>query len=312
MAYILAHYDQLAEEILYQTEGNIDAVVVGAGTGGTVAGIARKIKEKSPHTLVVAADPIGSILAIPADLNVDGPAYKVEGVGYDFIPKTCMRESVDYWVKTEDVSTFKCARELISKEGLLVGGSSGGVLFAALKFIKDKGWENDNTKRVVCVFQDSIRNYITKFLSKEWCIENKMLPYEELKEEGNPFNGVQLSTLNFPQIFSFEDLTVAQARDLFEQGVRIIPIRKDNNIDSAILPKKFLELVVLKNLKPTDSALKTKTKDFVIVPDSLDAGQLSKLLERNEAVIVERRSADQSAIEKLWAASAVDLFKLIK
>lgn len=312
MAYILAHYDQLAEEILYQTEGNIDAVVVGAGTGGTVAGIARKIKEKSPHTLVVAADPIGSILAIPADLNVDGPAYKVEGVGYDFIPKTCMRESVDYWVKTEDVSTFKCARELISKEGLLVGGSSGGVLFAALKFIKDKGWENDNTKRVVCVFQDSIRNYITKFLSKEWCIENKMLPYEELKEEGNPFNGVQLSTLNFPQIFSFEDLTVAQARDLFEQGVRIIPIRKDNNIDSAILPKKFLELVVLKNLKPTDSALKTKTKDFVIVPDSLDAGQLSKLLERNEAVIVERRSADQSTIEKLWAASAVDLFKLIK
>lgn len=312
MAYILAHYDQLAEEILYQTEGTIDAVVVGAGTGGTVAGIARKIKEKSPHTLVVAADPIGSILAIPADLNVEGPAYKVEGVGYDFIPRTCMRESVDYWVKTEDVSTFKCARELISKEGLLVGGSSGGVLFAALKFIKDKGWENDKTKRVVCVFQDSIRNYITKFLSKEWCIENKILPYEELKEEGNPFNGIELSTLNFPQVFSFEDLTVAQARDLFEQGARIISIRKDNNIDSAILPKKFLELVVLKNLKPTDSALKTKTKDFVIVPDSLDAGQLSKLLERNEAVIVERRSADQSTIEKLWAASAVDLFKLIK
>lgn len=164
----------------------------------------------------------------------------------------------------------------------------------------------------MCVFQDSIRNYITKFLSKEWCIENKILPYEELKEEGNPFNGIELSTLNFPQVFSFEDLTVAQARDLFEQGARIIPIRKDNNIDSAILPKKFLELVVLKNLKPTDSALKTKTKDFVIVPDSLDAGQLSKLLERNEAVIVERRSADQSTIEKLWAASAVDLFKLIK
>lgn len=107
-------------------------------------------------------------------------------------------------------------------------------------------------------------------------------------------------------------MTVAQARDLFEQGVRIIPIRKGDNIDSAILPKKFLELVILKNLKPSDSALKTKTKDFVIVPDSLDAGQLSKLLERNEAVIVERRSADQSTIDKLWAASAVDLFKFIK
>lgn len=115
LAYILAHYDQLAEEILFQTEGKIDAVVVGAGTGGTVAGIARKIKERSPHTLVVAADPIGSILAIPGELNVDGPSYKVEGVGYDFVPRTCMRESVDHWVKTEDVSTFKCARELISQ-----------------------------------------------------------------------------------------------------------------------------------------------------------------------------------------------------
>jgi len=70
---------------------------------------------------------------------------------------------------------------LIRKEGLLVGGSAGSVLQAAFSFIKEKGWENDKSKRVVCVFSDSIRNYITKFLSKEWCIENQILPYEELK-----------------------------------------------------------------------------------------------------------------------------------
>jgi len=107
-------------------------------------------------------------------------------------------------------------------------------------------------------------------------------------------------------------LTVGQAKYLFEQGVRAIPIRVGDNIDSAILPKKFLEMVILKKLKPTDSALKTKTKEFVLVPDSLDAGQLSKILERHETVFVEKRSADKSKIEKLWAASAVDLFKLIK
>jgi cystathionine beta-synthase len=175
---------------LYQTEGKIDAVIIGAGTGGTIAGIGRKIKERLPSCQVVAADPVGSILAIPASLNVEGPPNKVEGIGYDFIPRTCMRESVDYWVKTEDPESFLNARDLISKEGLLVGGSSGAVLFAAKQFIKDKGWQGDKTKRVVCVFQDSIRNYITKFLSKEWCIENKFIPYEELKEEGNPFTGV--------------------------------------------------------------------------------------------------------------------------
>jgi hypothetical protein len=103
---------------------------------------------------------------------------------------------------------------------------------------------------------------------------------------GNPFNGIQLSTLNFPEVFSYDDLTVGQAKYLFEQGVRGIPIRVGDKVDTAILPKKFLELVVLKKLTSTDSALKAKTKDFVIVPDSLDAAQLSKVLERHETVFI--------------------------
>lgn len=276
MAYILAHYDQLAEEILYQTDGRVDAVVVGVGTGGTIAGIARKIKEKSPTTIIVGADPIGSILALPGELNVPGGAYKVEGIGYDFVPRTCARECIDCWYKTEDVSSLTYARKLIRREGLLVGGSAGAVVDTAFKFIKDKGWENDKSKRVVLVFSDSIRNYITKFLSKEWCVENQILPYEELKEEGNPYNGQTLSSLNLPTIHSYDDLTVGQAKYLFEKGEKIIPIRVGETIDSAILPKKFLELIVLKKLKLTDSALKTKTKEFVIVPDTLDVAQLTK------------------------------------
>lgn len=312
MAYILAHYDQLAEEILYQTDGKVDAVVVGVGTGGTIAGISRKIKEKSPNTLIVGADPIGSILAIPAELNVEGKPNKVEGIGYDFIPRTCQRSCVDHWVKTDDLESFRNSRELISKEGLLTGGSAGSVFEAAKQFIKSQGWENDKTKRVVCVFQDSIRNYITKFLSKEWCVENGFLSYDELKEEGHPLNGIKLSEVKFPEVEAVEDITVAQARDLFAKGVRIIPIRVGNTVDSVIFPKKFLELVALKKLKSEDSALKTKFKDFVLIPETLDAAQLSKMVERHDAVLIERRSGDNSQIEKLWAASAVDLITLIK
>ena len=221
-----------------------------------------------------------------------------------------MRTCVDHWVKTEDVGSLTSARDLLRKEGLLVGGSSGSVLVAAKQFIKEKGWENDKTKRVVCVFQDSIRNYITKHLSKEWCVEKEILPYDELKEEGHPLNGIPLSDVKFPEVQAHDDLTVQEAKELFEKGARIIPLRSNNKIEQVILPKKFLELVLLKKLKPTDSALKTRTKDFAIVPDFLDAAQLSKILERHEAVIVEKRNGDKS--EKLWAASASDLFCLLK
>lgn len=137
----IAHYDQLAEEIVYQCDGNIDAVIVGVGTGGQMTGIARKIKEKVPSAILVGADPFGSILAMPQKLNEGNyPVNKVEGIGYDFVPKTCERKYVDHWVKTDDFPSFKNARALIQKEGLLVGGSSGSVLQAAFDFIKEKGW----------------------------------------------------------------------------------------------------------------------------------------------------------------------------
>ena len=76
------------------------------------------------------------------------------------------RSAVDHWIKTDDPPSFLNARAIIQKEGLLVGGSAGSVIEAMEKFVKSKGWENDKTKRIVCVFSDSIRNYITKFLNK--------------------------------------------------------------------------------------------------------------------------------------------------
>jgi cystathionine beta-synthase len=176
----IAHYDETAEEILYQCDGKLDAIVVSVGTGGAITGIARKIKERSPNTIVVGVDPHGSILAMPQTLNTIQASYKVEGIGYDFIPKVLDRNYIDQWVKISDIPSFKYARELIQKEGLLVGGSSGSTFEGAVEFCKRMGWGKD--KRVVIVFSDSVRNYITKFLSKEWCIENKMISYDELKE----------------------------------------------------------------------------------------------------------------------------------
>lgn len=266
----------MAEEIYYQCDGRLDAVVCGVGTGGTIAGIARKMKILNPNILMVGADPFGSILSIPASLNTEAPPNKVEGIGYDFVPKTCMRESVDKWYKTDDLPSFTNSRALIRQEGILCGGSAGSVLQAATAFIKEMGWENDKSKRVVCVFSDGVRNYLTKFLSKEWCIENKFLSEDELKQPDHPFNGVSLSELNLPEIKSYEDLTVNEAKDLFNNGALVVPLRTGEEISSVIFAKKFLELVCLKKLKGTDSATKTKTKDFAVLSNKIDVAQLCK------------------------------------
>ncbi|CAB4010831.1 cystathionine beta-synthase isoform X1 [Paramuricea clavata] len=153
----LAHYDSTAEEILDQCDGKLDMVVIGAGTGGTVTGIARKIKEKSPNCKIIGVDPYGSVLAEPSELNeTDVTLYQVEGIGYDFIPTVLDRSLVDKWVKTEDKESFLMARRLIREEGLLCGGSSGTAMVAAMKAAKDL----EEGQRCVVILPDSVRNYM--------------------------------------------------------------------------------------------------------------------------------------------------------
>lgn len=158
----LAHYENTAEEILWACDDKIDYVVVGAGTGGTVTGIGKKLKERISDVKVVAVDPVGSILADPSVREIKG--YEVEGTGYDFIPAALDRSLVDQWVKTTDTDSFYTARRLIREEGILCGGSSGANVWAGLEVAK--GLPKD--KRVVIILPDSIRNYMTKFVNDDW------------------------------------------------------------------------------------------------------------------------------------------------
>jgi len=116
----------------------MDYVILTAGTGGTISGIARKLKEKIPNVKIIGVDPKGSILAEPDSLNNERrlQSYLVEGIGYDFIPDVLHRDLIDHWIKTDDSESFEMARRLIHDEGLLCGGSSGSVMSAAIKFSK--------------------------------------------------------------------------------------------------------------------------------------------------------------------------------
>lgn len=155
-----AHEFGTAVEILEDAPGTIDAFVAGAGTGGTLTGVARGLKKVNPAILVVGADPEGSILGG----GDPGPTYFVEGIGYDFIPENLDPSLVDRWIYTNDRDSFDMAQDLILKEGLLVGGSSGSAMCATCRLAQDLGPGH----RIVTLLPDGIRNYMSKFLDPAW------------------------------------------------------------------------------------------------------------------------------------------------
>src|ERR1043165_7635690 len=125
------HYRTTGYEIWEQTEGRITAFVAGVGTGGTISGVARYLKEQNPDIIIVGADPEGSVL------SGDSPRpWKVEGIGEDFVPKTFNSQLVDGWVRVSDAESFHTARELARREGILVGGSTGTSVAAALHYAR--------------------------------------------------------------------------------------------------------------------------------------------------------------------------------
>jgi cysteine synthase len=155
-----AHYETTAEEIWSQTDGKIDYFVAGAGTGGTLTGCGRKLKEKNPGIEIVGVDPVGSILG-----GGDAVApYQVEGIGYDFIPGTLDKSVVDTWIKVDDEDAFHAAMRIMRMEGLLIGGSCGSALVGAIEVAK----RAKEGERIVVVLPDSIRNYLTKFVCNNW------------------------------------------------------------------------------------------------------------------------------------------------
>lgn len=160
------HYTLTAQEILDDVGGGLAMVVCSVGTGGTITGLAKKYKELDPKIQMVGADPYGSILG-----GGESHPFLVEGIGYDFIPEILDNSLVDEYIKVHDKDSFLTARRLIREEGLLVGGSSGTAVWAALQAAKKLTKE----QKCVVILPDCLRNYTTKFIDDNWMKEHRLL-----------------------------------------------------------------------------------------------------------------------------------------
>jgi cystathionine beta-synthase len=160
------HYETTGPEIWRQTDGAIDVFVAGVGTGGTITGVGRYLKEQNPNVMIVGADPEGSVY------SGDQPRpYLVEGIGEDFWPDTFDPSIVDRYVKVSDRDSFRTARAVTRQEGILIGGSAGSAVYAALQVAR----ELDETKTIVVLLPDTGRQYLSKVYSDSWMLQHGML-----------------------------------------------------------------------------------------------------------------------------------------
>jgi cystathionine beta-synthase len=162
------HYETTGPEIWEQSGGRVTHFVAGVGTGGTISGVAKYLKERNPGIQVIGADPEGSIYTQPDDIHT----YKVEGVGEDFWPGTFDPTLVDQWVKVIDKDSFLAARRVTREEGILIGGSGGLAVHAALEAARQA---DDSDALVVVLLPDSGRGYLSKIYSDDWMRENGFL-----------------------------------------------------------------------------------------------------------------------------------------
>ncbi|WJW65611.1 cystathionine beta-synthase [Candidatus Chlorohelix allophototropha] len=211
------HYETTGPELWQQTAGKIDYFVAGVGTGGTISGVAKYLKEQNPAIRIVGVDPEGSLYT----QSVARP-YKIEGIGEDFIPGTVDLNLIDEWVTVSDRDAFLMARKAVREEGILVGGSCGAALVGALEVAKNL----DESKVVVVLLPDSGRSYLSKIYNDAWMHDQGFT--ERFPSHPRVFDLIHSHKpgQNEPPFFTVRaDETVAEAISLLHQhGISQLPV----------------------------------------------------------------------------------------
>jgi cystathionine beta-synthase len=253
-----AHYETTGPEIWEQTEGRIDVLVVGVGTGGTVTGTGHYLKERKPGLVVVGADPEGSLFSAPQE---EARPYLVEGIGEDFWPQTLDPSVVDRWIRVSDRDSFLLARAITQKEGILVGGSSGTAMFAALQVARDL----PEDAVIVVLFPDTGRNYLSKLYSDSWMLQ---YGFQEQPEALRVEEVLAAKHGELPPVVSVSAREkVRQAIDrLQEHGISQAPVVRDEGLDVTSIVGSIRERGLLDRIFRDPDALQADVAEVMGPP----------------------------------------------
>ncbi|HEX2092230.1 MAG TPA: pyridoxal-phosphate dependent enzyme [Longimicrobiaceae bacterium] len=289
-----AHYRTTGPELWEQTEGRITHFVSAAGTGGTITGVGRFLKERKPQVRVIGGDPVGSIIREYAQTGVKGEAtpYKMEGIGQDKIPGTLDLEVVDEWRSVDDRTAFAMARRLTREEGLFVGGSTGLIVHIALEVAREV---SDPDACVVCLLCDTGERYLSKLYNDEWMRENRLLEPARItaRDMISDKGGRAPSTL----ISVAPETAVRRALAyITENNVSQLPVVAEGDcvghVSEATLMARVLENTALLD----QSVQQLMDPPLPVVDAHIDLPSITRLLTRQNPGVLIRRDGELAGI----------------
>jgi cystathionine beta-synthase len=297
------HYEKTGPEIWQQTEGKIDVFVAGAGTGGTISGTGRYLKEKNPNVKIMCPDPVGSILY---DLfyykEVKSPPqpYKVEGVGEDMLPDNVHMNVIDDFVQVTDMESFMMTRDIVAKEGICVGPSSAMALVGAIKYSETL----KKPSNILVMMADSGRAYLSKAFNDDWLRDNEFLP--------SPMRLNRVSDLlkkrskDVKVIFASVGQNVLQVVTLLkENGISQVPVFSDNELVGVLDETDLILPLATGKLKPTEPIIHLVKGSIVWVNENDTLETLSNHFQKGYVALLKDRD------DKLFIITKIDLLEFM-
>ncbi|MFT7617844.1 MAG: cystathionine beta-synthase [Planctomycetota bacterium] len=288
-----AHYAVTGPEIWEQTEGKIDVLVGGSGTGGTMSGCARFLKEKNPNLLVIGADPVGSLLKKFKDTGElgEGEPYKVEGIGNDKIPGTTWMDYFDEFRSVDDKRSFNMARRVSREEGLFVGGSCGTAVTVALEVAKEL---DDPDKRIVVILPSTGERYLSKFHNDEWMQENRFLD-ESAADVRKLLGQKPASNRELVCVDSKKSIKSVLAL-MSEKNISQVPVIEHGESVGSVRESRLMALIIEKTANLEDSINLHLESPFPVIGANENLEFVSRLLGRDNHALLVRNGPEITGI----------------